>query len=131
MKREKWQYVSIFPCFIKKYCSFSLHLLENISCHTGKGENIFDHIDDPEELFDIEDPIARQLVKFEKQFKISDPSALLNSRYTGVYNLPIHLDAYNVEPRQFQKIYELILVARIFFGAGAGVLAATNAILRL
>ena len=65
---HKWNYVSIFPCFIKRYCPFSLHMLENISCQTGKGENVFQHIDDPEEFFDCEDPIVSPLVKFEKEF---------------------------------------------------------------
>ena len=131
MERGKWQYISIFPCFVKKYCPLSLHLLENVSSRTGKGENIFDHIDDPEELFDSEDPIARPLVRFEKEFKISDPSALLNSRYTEVYNLSIHLDSYNIVPRRFQKVYELILTARFFFGIGTGVLSQAHAILHL
>jgi len=131
VKRGKWQYVSIFPCFIKKYCPFSLHLLENVSSRTGKGDNIFDHIDDPEGLFDSEDPIARPLVRFEKEFKISDPSALLNSRYAEIYNLSIHLDVYSIAPKRFQKVYELILTARFFFGMGTGVLSLANAILHL
>lgn len=109
----------------------SLNLLENISCRTGKGENIFDHIDDPEGLFDCEDPIARSLKRFEKEFKISDPSALLNSRYTEVYNVPISLNVYNVVPRRFQKVYELIMVARYYFGIVQGVLALSNTILHL
>ena len=128
---NKWQYVSIFPCFIKKYCQMSLNLLENICCLTRKGENIFDHIDDPEGLFDCEDPIARPLKRFEKEFKLSDPSALLNSRYAQVYNLSISLNAYNVVPRRFQKVYELILTAIYYFGIDRGVLAITNSILNL
>jgi hypothetical protein len=109
----------------------SLHLLENISCCTGKGENVFWHIDDPEGLFNCEDPLVRALVRFEKEFKVSDPSALLNSRYVQIYNQPIDLDTYNVKPRRFQKVYELVLTARFFFGIGAGVLSLTNGILQL
>ena len=131
VKRGKWQYVSIFPCFIKKHCPMSLHLLENVSSRTGKGENIFDRIDDPEALLDSEDPIARPLSRFEKEFKISDPSALLNSRYTEIYNLSIRLDAYNIVPKRFQKVYELILTARVFYGMDTGVLSLANAILHL
>jgi hypothetical protein len=127
----KWQYVSIFPCFIKKYCPLSLHLLENISCHTGKGENIFRHIDDPEEFFDCEDPITRPLKRFEKDFKVSDPSALLNSRHVEVYNIPICLDVYTIERKRFQRVYELVLTARVFFGIKEGVLALANSILLL
>jgi hypothetical protein len=130
-ERGKWQYVSIFPCFIKKYCPLSLHLLENISSRTGKGEDIFDHIDDPEEFFNREDPLVRPLERFEKEFKISNPSALLNSMYTEIHNRPIQLDAYSMTPRRFQKVYELILTARVFFEIRAGALSLANTILRL
>ena len=130
-ERGKWQYVSIFPCFIKKYCPLSLHLLENISSRTGKGEDIFDHIDDPEEFFNREDPLVRPLERFEKEFKISNPSALLNSKYTEIHNRPIQLEAYSITPRRFQKVYELILTARVFFGIRAGALSLANTILRL
>jgi len=130
-ERGKWQYVSIFPCFIKKYCPLSLHLLENISCRAGKGENIFDHVDDQESLFDSEDPIVRPLSRFEKEFKISAPSAMLNSIYVEVYNQPIGLNTYNVAHKRFKKVCELILTARIFFGIENGVLSMTNVILRL
>jgi|GEM_PF-1985855 hypothetical protein len=102
----KWNYISIFPCFIKRYCSMSLHMLEKVSCQTGKGENVFWHIDDPEELFDCEDPIVRPLVRFEKEFKVSDPSALLNSRYVQVFNRPIVINTYGVEQKRFKKVYE-------------------------
>jgi len=128
---NKWQYISIFPCFIKKYCPMSLNLLENICCLTRKGENIFDHIDDPKGLFDCEDPIARPLKRFEKEFKISNPSALLNSRYAEVYNMSIALDVYNVVPRRFQNVYELIMTATHYFGIVQGVLALSNTILHL
>jgi hypothetical protein len=119
----KWNYVSIFSCFIKRYCSISLHTLEKVNCQTGKGENVFWHIDDPEALFDCEDPIVRPLVKLEKEFKIPDPSTLLNSKYVQVFNRPIDLNVYGVEPKRFKKVYELILTARIFFGIKTGALS--------
>lgn len=130
-ERRKWQYVSIFPCFIKKYCPLSLHLLENVSCRIGKGEYVFGHIDDTEGLFDSEDPILRPLVRFEKEFKVSDPSVLLNSKYIKIHNRPIQLDAYSIVPRRFQKVYELILTARFFFGIKTGVLSLVNTLLQL
>jgi len=130
-ERGKWQYVSIFPCFIKKHCPSSLHLLENASSRTGKGENVLDHIDDPEELFNIEDPIVKPLARFEKEFKISNPSALLNSKYIEIHNQPIQLDANSITPRRFPKVYELILTAKVFFGIKTGVLCLVNTIVRL
>ena len=130
-EREKWQYVSVFPCFIKKHCPSSLHLLENASSCTGKGENILDHIDDPEELFDIEDPIVKPLARFEKEFKISDPSELLTSKYIEILNRSIQLDACSITSRRFPKVYELILTASVFFGVRAGALSLVNTIFRL
>lgn len=106
-------------------------MLEKVSCQTGKGENVFWHIDDPEELFDCEDPIVRPLVRFEKEFKVSDPSALLNSRYVQVFNRPIVINTYGVEQKRFKKVYELILTARVFFGIKTGALSATHIILML
>jgi len=130
-ERRKWQYVSIFPCFIKKYCLQSLHLLEIASCRTRKGENIFDQIDDLEELFDSEDPITRPLERFEKRFRISNPSVLLNSKYIETHNRPIKIDTNSIAPMRFQKVYELIITARVFFGIKTGVLSFVNTILRL
>jgi hypothetical protein len=130
-ERGKWQYVSVFPCFIKKHCPLSLHLLENVSSCTGKGEYILNNIDDPEKLFDSEDPIVRTLVRFEKEFKISNPSVLLNSKYTEIHNRQIQLDACNIAPKRFKKVYELVLTARVFFRVETGALSLTNSIFRL
>ncbi|MDD2502254.1 MAG: hypothetical protein PHG58_00130 [Clostridia bacterium] len=47
---NEWQYVSIFPNFIKRYCCPSLCTLEYISCHIGKGENFYRYIDDPGDI---------------------------------------------------------------------------------
>jgi len=125
----KWQYVSVFPCFIKKYCPLSLHLLENISC-IGKGEYVLSHIDDPEKLFDSEDPLVRPLVVFEKKFKISSPSEVLNSKYAEIHKQPIQLDVSDIASKRFKKVYELVLTARVLFGIETGGLALTNSILQ-
>jgi len=109
----------------------SLHLLENISCHTGKGENVFRHIDDPESFFDCEDPIIRPLKTLEKGFKTISHSALLNSKYVEIYNRSISLNTKTKAAKRFQRVYELILVARFFFGIEYGVLSLTNLILQL
>lgn len=130
-ERERWQYVSIFPCFIKKYCPLSLHLLENVSSCTGKGEYVLNHIDDPEKLFDCEDSIVRPLVRLEKTFKISNPSTLLNSRYVEMGNQPINLNACSIALKRFKKVYELVLTARVFFSIETGALSLTNSIFRL
>lgn len=127
----KWQYVSIFPCFIKKYCPLSLHLLENLSSRVRKGDKIFDHIDDPENIFDSEDPIVSMLLRFEKEFKRSNLSVLLNFKYTEIHKRPIKTDADNIASKRFKKVYELVLTASAFFGIEVGALSLVNSIIRL
>lgn len=127
----KWQYVSIFPCFIKKYCPLSLHLLENLSSRVRKGDKIFDHIDDPENIFDSEDPIVSMLLRFEKEFKRSNLSVLLNFKYTEIHKRPIKTDTDNIASKRFKKVYELVLTASAFFGIEVGALSLVNSIIRL
>lgn len=123
----KWNYVSIFPNFIKKYCQPSLHMLEYMSCHVGKGENIFRHMDDPDEILDCEDSIVEPLRRIEKACLSSNYTALLNSRYTMVFNRPLVLSASEVlATRRFSALYTLVLTARKFFGRHVGVLSLAN-----
>lgn len=128
----KWQYVSIFPSFIKRYCQPCLHMLEYISCHTGKGENIYRHIDDPEALFDCEDFFTRSIKCIEKECEQAKYAALLNSRYADVYNRPLSInDTEFKSGRRFSVLYTLVLTARKFYGVQQGVLALANTILHL
>jgi len=106
-------------------------MLENISSRERKGDKIFDHIDDPEKLFDCEDSIVRVFLRFEKAFKISDPCVLLNSRYIEMGNEPINLNTSSIASKRFKKLYQLILTARVYFGIETGVLSLTNSIICL
>ena len=100
-KTSKMAICKYFPMFHQKYCQMSLNLLENICCLTER-VRIYSTILTIGRAFDCES-IARPLKRFEKEFKRSDPLALLNSKYTQVYNLSISLDAYNVVPRRFKE----------------------------
>lgn len=129
----KWRYVSIFPSFIKKYCQPSLNLLEYISCHVGEGENIFRHIDDPEEILDCEDRIVRLIRRIEKDCVESSYPALLNSRYVSVYNRPLMVSHKEITAvaRRFSTLFDLILTARKFFGKQYGLLKLVNTVIVL
>jgi len=131
-KEGKWQYVSIFPNFIKRWYQPSLNLLEYISVKVGKGEDIFKHIDDPKELFLCEDRIAGAVKRLETRCTKLNLEALLNSCYTQVFNRSI--PAKNSEERRIRRfpgMYSLIVTARYFFGKDSGVLALTNTKIRL
>lgn len=128
----KWQYVSIFPSFIKQYCQPCLHMLEYISCQVGKGEYFYRHIDDPEGIIDCEDRITRPIRRIEKESVKKNYPALLNSKYTEVYNRPLSSPQNSLpSPRQFPALYNLVLTARQFFGKHQGVLSFVNTILLL
>jgi hypothetical protein len=128
----KGKYVSIFPNFIRRWCQPCLNLLEHISCKVGKGEDVFKHIDDPEELVPCEDRIAGAAGRLEKHCLKIRCEALLNSRYTEVFNRPISAMGYElVNTKRFPFLYSLVVTAKHFFGVDNGVLACVNTIIRL
>ena len=128
----KWRYVSIFPNFIKRWYQPSLNLLEYVSCEVRKGEDILAHIDDPEELLLCEDRIAGAVHRVEKHCMQIECEALLNSKYTLVFNRPIPARGINIDgDKRFKLLYSLIITARYFFGENTGVLALVNNIIHL
>ncbi|MDP8219625.1 MAG: hypothetical protein P9M03_12970 [Candidatus Theseobacter exili] len=128
----KKNYVSIFPNFIKRYCQPSLHLLEYISCHTRKGEDVLRHIDDPEGLFSCEDRFVIAIKRIEIDTFNLNYSALLNSRYVEVFNRPISVIKNHVEMlRRFKSMFTLVETARQYFGQHLGVLAQVNTLILL
>lgn len=127
----EWQYVSIFPHFIKRYCQPCLDMLEYISCQAGKGEYFYRHIDDPEGLLDCEDRITRPIHRIEKSSSRYNYPALLNSKYADVYNKPLSVQVKRDRQKQFQVLYDLIITARQFFGRQQGVLSLVNTVILL
>ncbi len=128
----KWQYVSVFPSFIKRWYRPSLNLLEYVSCKVRKGEDILIHIDDPEELLSCEDCIAGAISRVEKHCIKINCEAMLNSRYTEVFNRPVPVKGFMATSnKRFSTMYSLVTVARHFFGINNGVLALVNTIIRL
>lgn len=124
-------YVSIFPNFIKHYCQPCLHLLEHISCHVGKGDDILRHIDDPEGLVSCEDRFARIMKRLENDCSSANYPALLNSRYTEVYNIPITVSGRNIAHRRYPWMYSLVATAVQYFGKYTGVLSLVNTVILL
>ena len=127
----KKTYVSIFPNFIKQYCQPSLHLLEHISRHTGKGEDILRHIDDPEGLVNCEDRFVRTMKRLEIDCSKANYPALLNSRYTEIYNIPVTVSSCNILPRRYPWMYSLVTTAVQYFGKYTGVLSLVNTVITL
>lgn len=129
---DKWQYVSIFPNFIKRWRQPSLHMLEYIGCTTERGEDALAHIDDPGEILLCEDRIVKNIRQLERDCSRVNCQALLNSRYVHVFNKSLPAVGFDkINTKRFTLIYSLVLTARYFFGIKEGVLALVNAIIRL
>lgn len=125
-------YVSIFPNFIKKYCKPSLNVIEYISCESRKDDEIYTHIDDPDDLLYSYDYITRTLARLEHDCKEKKYTSLLNAKYTQIYNIPINTSAFeSTNSKKFPSICSLIDVAKKFFGVSQSVLAIVNSVILL
>jgi hypothetical protein len=123
-------YVSIFPNFIRKFTRPCLSVLEYISCNTGKGEDIFSHIDDRDNIHSCEDRMAHILEVLDKKCVEKDYAGVLNTRYTIAFNRPITISSGKVSRNRFPHVLTLILMAREYFGLHFGGLAAAWSIFR-
>jgi len=126
-------YVSIFPKFIKRYLPFSLHLIEILGASLKKEEDIFKHLGDPFDLLTCEDRIVRVLKGLDKKISTFKYVALLNSRFTEIFNrsLSISQTPCSVENMRFPQLFSLVFFAQSFFSCSSGSLASTNFLLRL
>jgi hypothetical protein len=95
-----------------------------------KGEDVFEHIDDPEGLLDCEDRITKPIRRIEKECNRDNYPALLNAKYTDVYNRPLSIPAKKVAGR-FSILHNLVTIARQFFGKQLGVISLVNTIILL
>jgi hypothetical protein len=123
-------YVSIFPNFIRKFTRPCLSVLEYISCNTRKGEDIFSHIDDTDNIHSCEDRMAHILEALDKKCDEKDYTGVLNVRYTTAFNRPITISTEEVSRNRFPYVFTLILMARKYFGMHFGGLAAAWSIFR-
>jgi hypothetical protein len=123
-------YVSIFPNFIRQFTRPCLSVLEYISCNTGKGEDIFSHIDDRNNIYSCEDRMAHILEALDKKCAENDYTGILNVRYTTAFNRPIAISTEEVSRNRFPHVFTLILMVREYFGMHFGGLATAWSIFR-
>lgn len=84
-------YISIFPSCLIKYNKVSTDMIEFISSNVRKDEYILDYIDDADCLIDCEDILSRSCERVNKACNDNKYAALLNSRYTEIFNAPISI----------------------------------------
>ncbi len=128
---QKKCYVSIFPNFIKRYCLPCLNVLEYISYHLGKDEDIFRYIDDPKELLYCSDNVTGALKLLEKKCIKVSYLTLLNSKYSDGFDRPLIFELKNPVVKKFLNVYALIVSAKKFFGRQSGVLSIVNSTFRI
>lgn len=85
------KYISVFPDFIIKYNKVSTELIEFISINVGKGESVFNYIDNPECLVENEDILVRACEKVNRACETLGFAAQLNARYTNVFSAAIKI----------------------------------------
>jgi hypothetical protein len=123
-------YVSIFPNFIRKFTRPCLSVLEYISCNTGKGEDIFSHIDDRDNIHSCEDRMAYILEGLDKKCVEKDYTGVINALYITAFNSPITISTKEVGRKRFPHVFTLILMVREYFDMHSGSLAAAWSIFR-
>jgi hypothetical protein len=123
-------YVSVFPNFIRKFTRPCLSVLEYISCNIGKGEDIFSHIDDRNNIHSCEDRMAHLLEALDKKCAEKNYTVVINARYTPAFNRSITIPTKEVSRKRFPHLFTLILVAREYFCVHWGSLAAAWSVFR-
>jgi hypothetical protein len=116
-------YVSIFPNFIRRYTRPCLNVLEYISCHTEKGEDIFRHIDDSNAIYSCEDRFARILTRIDNSFAKEQYASRLKAQNAAAFSRPVSNPSEEARNKRFPFIISLILMAREYFSKPCGVLA--------
>lgn len=123
-------YISIFPNFIRKFTRPCLLLLEYISCNTRKGEDIFSHIDDRDNIHSCEDRIAHILETLDKKFAAEDYKNILNSLCTIAFNRHTTIFTEEVGSKRFPHVFTLIIMVQEYFSVPSGALATAWSILQ-
>ena len=108
-------YISVFPNFIIKYNPLTTPLIELISSNVRKDEDIFNHLNDPENLFDSETELAHSCLRVELACKNKMFAAILNSRLTNAFNTIARIEL--PKNARYPEICTLIAMAKLFFAS--------------
>lgn len=109
-------YISVFPSFIVKYNKISTDLIEFISTNVGRGENVFNYIEDSGNLLECEDILIRSCQRVNNSVECKKFAALLNAKYTETFNTTIKCIKFNEYKRsnlRFNDTFLLLITARI------------------
>jgi hypothetical protein len=106
----------VFPSFVVKYNKISTDLIEFISTNVGRGENIFNYIEDSGDLLECEDILIRSCQRVNKTVEHKKFAALLNAKHTETFNITLKCIMFNdyiTSNLRFKEIFILLLTAKI------------------
>jgi hypothetical protein len=126
----KQHYVSIFPNFIRKFTRPCLSVLEYISCNTVRGEDIFSHIDDSNNIHSCEDRMVHILETLDKKCDSEGYIYSLHADYKTISNGSIAVQGEEVCRKRFPHVFTLIIMVRKYFAMRFGGLAVAWSIFR-
>lgn len=109
-------YISVFPSFVVKYNKISTDLIEFISTNVGRGENIFNYIEDSGDLLECEDILIRSCQRVNTTVECKKFAALLNAKYTETFNTTLKCIKFNDYIKinlKFKEIFILLLTATV------------------
>ena len=109
-------YISVFPYFVVKYNKISTDLIEFISTNVGRGENVFNYIEDSGNLLECEDILIGSCQRVNNTVASQKFAALLNAKYTEIFNTTLKCIKFNDFIRsklRFNDTLLLLLTATI------------------
>lgn len=126
----KGHYISVFPSIVIEYCPLSAGLVEFIISNVGKGEDIFEHVNDPDFIIDCEDPLAKPCRNLEKRCVREGYTYIAARMYTSVFNKLPSVATTNFSPR-FPHLYMLYSVGCLYFGCDTGIFSRLNSVIKI
>ncbi|MBU3215502.1 hypothetical protein LL033_03105 [Clostridium estertheticum] len=103
-------YISVFPAFIIKYNKISTDLIEFISTNVGRGENVFNFIDDSGNLLECEDILIRSCQRVNTTVECKKIAALLNAKYTEIFNTTLKCIKFNDYKRSNLRFKDTLIL---------------------
>lgn len=126
-KDNNKHYASIFPSFILKYNPLHTDLIEHIADKLPATGNVFDYVEDPDNILDSEDPIIKSTLSLEKKLKKLYLPEKLAAKYVEQFN--DILDNDNIEYYKFHYLKYIIKLTSAIYKINKNILSFLNSII--
>jgi hypothetical protein len=126
-KDSKKHYASIFPSFIFKHNPLHSDLIEYIANNLNDSGNVFEYVEDPDDILESEDKIIKNCLSLEKKLSKSHIPEKIAIKYTEQFN-----DIANVRNIKFYKFHILkyiIKLTSVIYNKTKNILSFLNSII--